>query len=116
MSSVLRGEKDDSIFLTADAKIELPTRLTAITDALMTVNSITGPAVPVRSLIDFHADTKTARIKKVEKGVTRTIPIRVLVCDGVHAVIETLAGVESLKEAELYVVNPWTIGEGQLIE
>lgn len=116
VSSVLRGEKDDSIFLTADAKIELPTRLTAITDALMTVNSIMGPAVPVRSLIDFHADTKTARIKKVEKGVTRTIPIRVLVCDGVHAVIETLAGVESLKEAELYVVNPWTIGEGQLIE
>jgi hypothetical protein len=34
----------------------------------------------------------------------------------VHAVIENLEGVEPLKEAELYVVNPWTIGEGQLIE
>ncbi len=116
VSGVVRGEKDDSIFLTADAKTELPSRLTAMTDVLMTVNTMTGPAVPVRSLIDFHADTRMARIKKVEKGVTRTIPIRVLVYDGVHAVIENLEGVEPLKEAELYVVNPWTIGEGQLIE
>jgi hypothetical protein len=116
VSGVVRGEKNDSIFLTADAKTELPSRLTAMTDVLMTVNTMTGPAVPVRSLIDFHADTRMARIKKVEKGVTRTIPIRVLVYDGVHAVIENLEGVEPLKEAELYVVNPWTIGEGQLIE
>lgn len=116
VTGVRQGEEVDAIFLTAPAVLELSMRLTAVTDALMTVESLTGPAVPVRSLIDYCDDALTARLKKVEKGVTKTIAVRVLICDGTYAVIEHPEGLEPLREAELYVVNPWTIGEGLLIE
>ncbi len=116
VSRVVQGDDVDRIFLTVAADAELSSRLTAVTDAAMTVKVVTGPAVPVRSLIDFSAEAKTAKLKKVMKGVTKTISVHVSAYDGTYAVIECPEHEEPLKEADLYVVNPWTIGEGQLID
>ncbi|HHX20051.1 MAG TPA: hypothetical protein GX728_06430 [Clostridiaceae bacterium] len=116
VSRVVPSEEIDRVFLTVAADAELSTRLTAVADASMTVKALTGSAVPIRSLIDFSADMKTAKLKKVTKGVTKTIAVQVTAYDGTYAVIECPEGEEPLKEADLYVVNPWTIGEGQLID
>ncbi len=116
VSRVVQSDDVDRIFLTVAADAEISSRLTAVTDAAMTVKVVTGPAVPVRSLIDFSAEAKTAKLKKVMKGVTKTISVHVSAYDGTYAVIECPEHEEPLKEADLYVVNPWTIGEGQLID
>ena len=76
VSRVVPSEEIDRVFLTVAADAELSTRLTAVADASMTVKALTGSAVPIRSLIDFSADMKTAKLKKVTKGVTKTIAVQ----------------------------------------
>jgi len=116
VSRVVRGDEDDRIFLKAPSDVEISTSLIAVTDAQMIVKVSTGSAVPVRSLIGLSDDMTTAKLKKVKRGVTKTIEVDVLACDGTYAIVQGSEYEEPLREADLYVVNPWTIDDGQLID
>lgn len=77
----------------------------------------TGLRVPVASLIDYERESGKAGLRLVSGGMTRTVEVQVTASDGAHALITTPEGREPrFGEADLYVVNPWTVGDHQLID
>lgn len=117
ISRVVRGEHLDRLFLSAPIGLEPASRQTVFRHASMSAKRTTGLSVPIRSLIDFNLETGIAKLKKITGGVTETISVKIVAVDGTYAIIENLVeGNTPLKEADLFVVNPWTIGEGVLID
>ncbi|HZK41466.1 MAG TPA: hypothetical protein VFD14_00700 [Clostridia bacterium] len=76
-----------------------------------------GLRLPLTSLMDLDLDRGKARLMKVTGGVTTGLEVRILASDGRYAIIEAVEGAgRPLSESDLYVVNPWTTEEGQLID
>ncbi len=112
----LYAEEADRFFVTVSDQIGWSNYPPAIPDAQMVLKRVTGLAVPLRSLIDYREETGAAKLKKITGGVTETVSVQVLASDGAYAVIGGIGEESPVEEADLYVVNPWTVGEGVLID
>jgi hypothetical protein len=64
-----------------------------------------------------NLEEQTAKLRKIRSAVTETVAVRILAEDGHNALIATLSEEEkALTETDLYVTNPWTAGDGVLID
>ncbi|HZK28766.1 MAG TPA: hypothetical protein VFD19_00950, partial [Clostridia bacterium] len=105
------------VFLLCDALPEHILHRSVMQDVSLVALRVTGLRVPLRSLMNMNADTKTADFMRITGGVTQRIRVNVLALDDRYAVIGSLdSDTSPLREADLYVVNPWTIGDGKLID
>ncbi|HPX92863.1 MAG TPA: hypothetical protein PK646_01455 [Bacillota bacterium] len=92
-------------------------RHAALAEVLLVVGRTSGLRVPVASLLDYDRETQSAGLRRIKGGMTETIEVKVTAADESHALILSKEGEERpLVEADLYVVNPWSIGDGQLID
>lgn len=93
-----------------------PARL-AFQDVQFQMADQKGLRLPLSSLMDLDLDRGRARLMRVTGGVTAGLDVRILASDSRYAIIEAAEGASRpLGESDLYVVNPWTTEEGQLID
>lgn len=76
-----------------------------------------GLRVPLASLFDLDQMNLRAGLRCIRGGVTETVEVEILAKDDTHALIQALEGGEKqIREADLYVVNPWSAEDGKLID
>lgn len=107
----------DWLWLSSDAWTGYVPSVAAIRDVELVVSRVKGLSVPLRSLFDVNLEEQTAKLRKIRSAVTETVAVRILAEDGHNALIATLSEEEkALTETDLYVTNPWTAGDGVLID
>lgn len=87
----------------------------ALRDVTWRAGRTTGFRVAIRSLIGYDPERPRAELRRVVDGMTETMSVDVLSADALYAMIDAPVG-GGLDEADLYVVNPWTIDDGELID
>lgn len=89
----------------------------AIEGATLIASTVKGLSVPLRSLMDVDFEARTATLRKIKGGVTETVTVDIVAHDGRVAIIASPEGESRpLTEADLFVTNPWTAGDGVLID
>lgn len=92
-------------------------RFAALSQVSVITGSVRGLRVPLTGLADFDREGESGKLRIVVGGVTKTVPVDILAWDDRYAIIASPEDSgKILKEADLYVVNPWTVEDGVLVD
>ncbi|NLA71380.1 MAG: hypothetical protein GX850_02975 [Clostridiaceae bacterium] len=117
VTRIISEDEIQRVFVTCEALPEHILHRSAMKDVSFIARNVKGLCVPLRSLANVSPDSQTAELMRIAGGVTQTITVNVLGMDERYAVIESQdTETRALSEADLYVVNPWTISDGKLID
>ncbi len=103
------------LFVCDDAACTFP-RYAAVADVKLVAGQSSGLRVPLASLFDLDEDALSASLRCVKGGVTQTIEVELVARGDNYALIRSKDEERPLREADLYVANPWSTADGQLID
>ncbi len=91
-------------------------RQVAMSSATLITGQTSGLRVPLASLFTLDQETQSTGLRCIRSGVTETVEVEILANDGTYALIRSKEEERPVREADLYVVNPWSAEDGQLID
>lgn len=95
----------------------LPPSFAALDGCKLVASRVRGLRVPLASLIDPDLNGQSADLMRVRGGLTEKVKVSIIAVDENYALVQSLESEERpIREADLYVVNPWSSQEGQLID
>ncbi|NLA95458.1 MAG: hypothetical protein GX838_01250 [Clostridiaceae bacterium] len=103
------------LFVCDDSTCTFP-RYAAMAEVKLVAGQSSGLRVPLASLFDLDEKTQSASLRYVKGGVTQTLEVELVARDEQYALIRSKEEERPLREADLYVANPWTTADGQLID